>query len=295
MKSISYLNMHRSRLGYVNCVLLIADVQLDSPTALKRRLDDFIFQPVFEDSPHFGDFVVQLRAGALEELDRQAAQRGRRRSKRTRQGILSEAGLRGPRTFNLGDLWLLQSSMRSHVGRIPRDYSNEPIELAKALGLLSPGYALTEFGHMVQLFVLEQGGRGDQAAPLPNPLLIYDDRRLRLLYLLALLRADIVFAATLYTLASDWKLDGVLLRALDSLVKRVESENRLDALSEAKDLFLLRERIKKPRPTRETGVEKPVEKAQTVPRLEFGVDLGFLERQDGTKGLRRNLPSNTYA
>ena len=292
MNFISYLNMHRSRLGYVNCVLLIADVQLDSPAALRRRLDDFIFQAVSEDSPQFPNFAVLLRPGALEELDRQAAQRGRRRSKRTRQGVLSESALRGPRAFNLGDLWLMQSSMRSHVGRIPRDYSNEPIELAKDLGLLSPGYALTELGHMLQLFVLEQGGRVAQAVPLPNPLSIYDDVRLRLLYLLALLRADIVFAATLHTLATEWKLDGVLPKALDSLIRGIESEKRLDAVGEAKDLFHLRERIKKPRATRETGLEKPVEKAQTVPRLEFGVDLGFLERQSGGKG--SPSPDGTY-
>jgi hypothetical protein len=284
MNLISYLNMHRSRLGYVNCVLLMADVQLDSPTALRRRLDDFIFQPVFEDSGQFGDFKKLLKVGALEELDRELASRSRRRSKRTRQGVLSEVAMRGPRAFDLSDLWLLQSSMRSHVGGVPRDYTNEPIELAKDLGLLSSSYALTESGHMLQLFVLEQGAVTSKAAPLPNPLLIYDDLRLRLLYLMALLRADVVFPAVLQALASNWKIEGVLQRALDNLVKGIESENRLDAIGEAKDFFLLRERIKKPRATGEAGIEKPVEKAQTVPRLEFGVDLGFLERRDTIKG-----------
>jgi hypothetical protein len=281
MNFISYLNMHRSRLGYVNCVLLMADVQLDSPMALRRRLDEFIFQPVFEDSPRFGDFKSLLGAGDLEELDRQAAQRGRRPSKRSRRGIVPDTVLRGPRVFDLGDLWLLQGSMRSHVGRIPREYSNEPIELAKELGLLSPGYALTEFGHMLKLFVIERVGEPGPIVPVPNPLVIYEDIPLRLLYLFTLLRADVVFAAMLGALAREWDLEGALGRALEDLTGRIESEMRLDAVGEAKGLFLLRERIKKKRPTRETGIEKPVDKAQRVPRFEFCIDLGFLDRQRG--------------
>jgi hypothetical protein len=287
MNYISYLNMHRSRLGYVNCVLLMADVQLDSPLALRRRFDEFIFQPVFEDSAGFADFKALLRAGALEELDRQVAQRGRRPSKRTRRGIVPEAAQRGPRVFDLGDLWLLQTSMRSHVGRIPREYSNEPIELAKELGLLSPGYALTEFAHMLKLFVIERVGEHVKAVPSPNPLAIYEDIPLRLLYLFTLLRADVVFAALLGALAREWDLDGALRRALEDLTGRIESEMRLDAVGEAKGLFLLRERIKKKRPTGEVGTEKPVDKAQRVPRFEFCVDLGFMERQGGAASAGR--------
>jgi hypothetical protein len=282
MNFISYLNMHRSRLGYVNCVLLISDVQLDSLTALKRRFEELIFAPVFENSPDFPDFISLLRQGAIEEIDRQVEKRSFRRSKRRRQDVLPETALRGPRAYNVGDLWLYQASMRSHVGRIPRDYSGEPIELAKELGLLSPGYALTEFGHMLSLFLRERVGEAVRPRAEPNPLQIYDDIALRLFYLYALVRSDVVFPAMLGALAQGepLKTEHALTNALDELTKRIEAEGRLDAITEAQGLFKLRARIRKPRPSGQQSTELPVDKAQRVPRLEFAVDLGFLDRKD---------------
>ncbi len=291
--------MHRSRLGYVNCVLLISDVQLDSSPALKRRFEDLIFTPTFENSLDFPEFVRLLREGAIDEINRQGEKRSLRKSKRRRQDVLPETVLRGPRAYNVGDLWLYQASMRSHVGRIPRDYSAEPIELAKELGLLSPGYALTEFGHMLKLFLKERLGDDERPRAQPNPLEIYDEVNLRLLYLYALLRSDIVFPAMLGALAEGEVLnaDQALSHALDQLTNSIEAEGRLDAITEAQALFKLRERIRKPRPSGERASEWPVDKAQRVPRLEFAVDLGLLERKENvgaeggayhaTAGLRR--------
>jgi hypothetical protein len=280
MKFISYLNMHRSRLGYVNCVLLAAEMQLDTAAGLRRRLDDLLFRPIFQDSPEFPQFASLLTEGALEQADRQATQRSSRRAKRLRQGVVSESPWRGPRVYDTSELWLLQRDMRSHVGKVLREDSNEPIELAKDLALLSPSYAITEFGHMLKLLIVENVG---EPPGIQNPLIVYDDTRLRVLYLLTLLRADIVFAAMLGALSRQWDTNTALQRALDDLITNIENHLRLDEVSEAKDLFALRERIQRVRVARQGAAERPVDKAQRVPRLEFCVDLGLLERLDGNQ------------
>ena len=176
MKFITYVNMHRSRLGYVNCVLLVADVQLDSPTGLRRRLDDLLFKPIFQDDPIFTRFEQLLIDSGIKNLEKQSTQRSTRRSTRNRTGVVGESTRAlGPRAYDVSELWLLQKSMRSHVGKVLREDSDEPIELAKDIGLLSPGYALTQLGHMMKLFVLERTGDPQEPVPEKNPLLIYDD------------------------------------------------------------------------------------------------------------------------
>lgn len=281
MKHISYLNMHRSRLGYVNCVLLVGDVQLDTPIALRRRLDALLFQPVFEDHPQFASFATHLKSGGLTRLDKQLARRSLRRAKRGRTGVVSEGSrLTGPRAYDISDLWLLDAAMRSELGGVLREDSDEPIELAKDLGFLSAGYALTQFGQMVKLFLQERTGESLAPSPTPNPLLVYDDIRLRLLYLHALFEADIVFPSMLVALGNGCRTEESLRLGLDYLLSKVDQGLRLDEVNEARGLYQLRERIAKSWVSKTgTSSETPVDKAQRVPRLEFCVDLGFLDRR----------------
>src|SRR5262249_23580803 len=151
----------------------------------------------------------------------------------------------GPKAYDMSELWLLQRSMRSHVGKVLREDSDEPIELAKDLGILSPGYALTQFGNMIKLFVLERIGDSQEPSAQQNPLGIYDDVSLRFLYLYALFAPDFVFPAMLYTLSQGGSPDSALGRALDQIVAGIEKSLRLDELNDARGLFELRERIQK--------------------------------------------------
>ncbi len=286
MKFISYLNMHRSRLGYVNCVLLVADVQLDSPIALRRRLETLLFQPIVEHQPEFKAFEDHLKPGSLERLDKQIDRRSLRKAKRTRTGVFAETSSRafGPRAYDISDLWLLEKNMRSEVGGVLREDSGEPIELAKDLGFLSSGYALTQFGQMAKLVLLERTGESLAIFAEPNPLVIYDDIRLRLLYLYALFESDIVFPAMLVALGRGYGVEEGLKQALDQLVGQIDQGLRLDEVVEARGLYKLRERIRKIRVGRTgTSTETPVDKAQRVPRLEFCVDLGLLDRESSRK------------
>jgi hypothetical protein len=127
-------------------------------------------------------------------------------------------------------------------------------------------------------FLQERTGESLAPLPRPNPLLVYDDIRLRLLYLRALFEADIVFPAMLVALGNGCRIEESLRLALDYLLGQVDQGLRLDEVSEA--LYQLRERIGKIRASGSgTSTETPVDKAQRVPRLEFCVDLGLLDRK----------------
>src|SRR5262249_35102812 len=156
------------------------------------------------------------------------------------------------------ELWLYQSSMRSHLGHLIQEDSSEAIELAKSLEFLSPGYGLTELGNVVKLFL--QKGLGDVVRPLPipNPLIIFDDYALRLLYLYALIRADIVFPAMMYVLSSGTRSADALREGLDHIISNSESQVRLDEISSMQPIFELRRRIDKVIYSRDMLEEKPV-------------------------------------
>lgn len=277
MKLISYLNMHRARLGYVNCVLLAADVQLDTPASLRRRLDRMLFENVvFVDSPIFQSYAAEIDPVTWQKIDDQVNRRALRRSKRTRRGVLpagiqevEENATKGPAqsSYAPADLWVYQKNMRSDLGKVLPEDSDEPIELAKDLGLLSESYALTEFGNVAKAFLLERIG-GLTLGATPNPLEVYDDFRLRLMYLYALLREDVVFTAMLDYISLKHSLNDCLRKALDLMAGKVDQNVRLDEVGELRNLSVLRQRVTK----------DPVDKAQRVPRLEFMVDLGILER-----------------
>src|SRR5438270_2025117 len=296
MKVISYLNMHRARLGYVNCVLFVAETQLDSAPSLRRRLDTLLFAPVIDGSPVMQAFRQHLQDKWLDDLKKQAEQRARRKSKRSRHGVHEElvSRMQEPRVYSIADLWLHESAMRSHLGKVLPEDSNEPIELAKDLEFLSNGYALTEVGNLTKLFLQEHTGEEMPVAPEPNPLLIYDNPCIRLLYLHALLHADAVFISFLHALGSGANTDNVLQLALTNLARRFENTARLDEIQDAKAIFKLRDRISKVYASRSSlnvPVEHPVLKAQKVPRLEYCVDLGFLDREEERKGLPRYSPT----
>jgi hypothetical protein len=297
MRFINYLNLHRSRLGYVNCVLLVADTQLDSAQSLRRRLDKLLFDNVvYQNSAAFAEFEGLIGDTALKEIGKRAARRGLRKSKQHRQGVVqgyafesnsedrgdSDRGLK--EVYSPSELWLFQKAMRSHFGIVIREYSDAPIELAKDLGFLSEGYALTEFGNIAKLFLVDRIGDFQEPHATPNPLLIYEDVPIRLLYLYALLRDDIVFPYILESLSLGFNTHDVLKASLERLVGQLEDNTRLDEVSQFKGIVELRDRI----------VKEPVEKTQRVPRLEYCVDLGFLDRVDSANQLER-MPGDSVA
>lgn len=284
MRVISYLNMHRARLGYVNCVLLAADVQLDTAASLRRRLEKLLFENiVFTGSSEFGEFSSFIDPGKWTELAAMTERRSLRKSKTVRRGVLPPSlSISGAETdrptldvYAPADLWLAQREMRSSLGRLLPEYADEPIELAKDLCLLSQSYALTEFGNVLKGFLLKRFGDTLSLRAAPNPLDVYGSLPERILYLYALLSADALFPAMLDHIVASGSTSKSLVGALDRVLAHTENSVRLDEVNQLKNISKLRTRLEK----------EPVDKAQRVPRLEFMVDLGLLERvSDKEKG-----------
>jgi hypothetical protein len=266
-------------------------MQLDTAASLRRRLDGMLFgNVIFRGTKEFEEFASLIDAKSWTELDKMTARRVQRKSQRHRQGVLpvgfqSERGNSdGPSMDNYprSDLWLFQRHLRSRLGHILPEDSDEPIELAKDLGMLSSGYALTEFGNLTKTFVLRRFGDSLPAGAQPNPLDVYSPIEERILYLYALLNVDAIFPAMVELIVSRAPINASLSGALDHLLKTSEDTIRLDEVNELKDLASLRQRIEK----------EPVNKAQRVPRLEFMVDLGLLERSaENGKAESQYLPT----
>jgi hypothetical protein len=258
-------------------------MQLDTAASLRRRLDGLLFESVvFRGSEEFSEFASYIDGQSWTELDAMTARRVQRKSQRHRHGVLP-AGLQSQReheggpaqdNYPRGDLWLFQRQLRSRLGHILPEDSDEPIELAKDLGMLSSGYALTEFGNLLKRFLLQRFGEPLPTAAQPNPLDVYSSIEERVLYLYALMDSDVVFPSMVENVASRAPINASLAGALEHLLRASEDSIRLDEVNELKNLSNLRQRIAK----------EPVDKAQRVPRLEFMVDLGLLDRSsEGAK------------
>jgi hypothetical protein len=253
---------------------------------LRRRLNDLLYYPISDHDPSFFEFRQLITNDAWEELNRIRRQRSKRTSKQARTGVIENTRLAEEHsdTYAISDLWLYQSAMRSTVGRVLQDYSDNPIELSKDIGLLSQGYALTEFGNLLKIFLVERIKGDFPRSAAPNPLIIFDDVRLRLLYFYALLISDAALLAMLDALHAGIAPDQSLRNGLDRLADRLRDETRLDEINAIRNIIDLRERIKKTHFSRAGVEEEPVDKAQRVPRLEFFVDLGFLDRSSSSEG-----------
>jgi hypothetical protein len=247
-------------------------MQLDTAASLRRRLDGLLFESVvFRGSEEFSEFASYIDGQSWTELDAMTARSvlpAGLQSQREHEG--------GPAQDNYprGDLWLFQRQLRSRLGHILPEDSDEPIELAKDLGMLSSGYALTEFGNLLKRFLLQRFGEPLPTAAQPNPLDVYSSIEERVLYLYALMDSDVVFPSMVENVASRAPINASLAGALEHLLRASEDSIRLDEVNELKNLSNLRQRIAK----------EPVDKAQRVPRLEFMVDLGLLDRSsEGAK------------
>jgi hypothetical protein len=244
---------------------------------------------IYRDSQEFRSFEELIIPRAWSEMDRRIVRRTHRKATRHRQGVSTDFFfesapaelLRSSRedvggatlsttrdVYTLNELWFYQQSMRSDIGMLVREDSDAPLELAKDIGFITKGYSLTEFGNLIRLILTAKFGCDMPYTAEHNPLLIYDDPALRLLYLYSLLSEDVVFVGMLDYLRSCFQPKEALRGALAGLVSQLEENTRLDEISRFKGILDLNQRIAK----------APVEKQQREPRLEFCVDLGILER-----------------
>src|SRR5882724_1006642 len=193
MRLLTELDERQVRLGYVNCVVLMAGRQLDTRTALRRRFDSYVFRKVYEETPEYEEFLTYIDEDGKCTLDKQDKQRQRVRggSKAARDPISALRRDSNEGRFRyVSHLWLLQRTLPSHLGPLAPDRSGVFLEHAKHLGLVAETYALTEIGYVLKQLLLEHDPCLREGRATPNPLQIGRHIAIRSLYLWALLEID---------------------------------------------------------------------------------------------------------
>lgn len=298
MQLLEELDERQVRLGYVNCVVLVAGRHLDTRTALRRRFDDLIFRRIYEGTPEASEFLAEIDETGREALDGQDQQRERQSggSKKARNplALLTRNEPRG-RFRYVSHLWLLQRSMPSHLGPLAPERSEVFLEHTKHLGLLAETYALTEMGSVLKHLLLDCEPTIANGRATPNPLFVGRRLGIRALYTWALLENDVLTPFLLREFVSRRQVDPALLsNAVKKLVESFERGARVDSAREMKALRAYETRVGKatddsqpPRqpPRRGRGERKKeppgfkIHRHHVRPRLEHYVDIGILSRR----------------
>jgi hypothetical protein len=274
MRLLEKLDERQVRLGYVNCVVLMAGRHLNTRQALRRRFDSFVFRPIEEDTDEgraFLSFISEAGKATLAEQDRQ-----RKRERGGQKSVYATASLmlrpRGgdkPRRHS-SHLWLAQECMPSHLGPLAPERSEVFLEHTKHLGLLSETYALAEPGHILKELLLSHDPAMQEGRATPNPMFVGCRRGVQALYLWCLLEHDAVTPFLLQALLERGQNDPELLpRAVDALIAAFQRGAKIDAALELKHLRDYRARL---------GSGPKIHRHHIRPRLEHYVDLGLLAR-----------------
>lgn len=310
MRILEELDERQVRLGYVNCVVLIAGRHLDTRTSLRRRFDDFVFRKVYEDAAEWTEFLSQIDEEGLRALEKQEQQRQRDRggSKAVRDfaAILRRDTHKGRFRYR-SHLWILQRCMPSHLGPLAPDRSEVFLEHTKHLGLLAETYTLTENGHVLKQLLFQRDPNLLEGHAIPNPLYIRRRLAVQALYTWAILESDMVTPFLLREFLERRQNDPELLAAAtEKLLEAFSRGARVDSALEVRKLRDYHDRVsrgarpnpadlaalhRRPRRPAGSGIASFLDKGATTqpgfkihrhhsrPRLEHYVDIGLLGRR----------------
>lgn len=285
------LDPYHQRLGYLNCVALVAGRDLDRRDALGARFQDMIFERLSRNDPRWRYWHSRASGSGQEQIERAMAIAARNDPSSILLPTRQEDGW-----VYFHDLWLNDSDMPSSVGSLSYDaaISEEaklyrPIELAKWIGLILPTYELAEDGVILKhLLNIRRAQLGDRF----NPLLISSVRPLQLMYIRMLLRAECLFPALIAELIrseQEGQLNtsgsqGLLLTTATRILNRIgEPQDPADIL-ELQGLLEFREALTRSDSTAENYLR---------PRIEILVDLDLIKRQPRQEGFVWTVNNNT--
>jgi len=247
MRLLRELDERQVRLGYVNCVVLMAGRQLDTRTALRRKFDNYVFRKVYEDTPEYQDFLAFIDEDGRRALDKQDQQRQRRhggsKALRDRVAVLRPERRRGDFRY-VSHLWLLQRNLPSHLGPLAPERSEVFLEHAKHLGLIAETYALTELGYVLKQLLLRDHPALVDGGPTPNPLQVSRRKAVKALYIWSLLESDALTPFVLREFIKRPQMDSELLMgAAEALIHGFTEGARVDSAMELKTLRAYYERV----------------------------------------------------
>ena len=267
MRLITHLDPSQLRLGYLNCLVLVAGRHLDTRQGLVDRLSRLLFTGVPEGDPRMPLFMAEIDPAALEEMrppvdERTAALRD-----------LFNLAPDTSQSYPLQALWLANRSLVPHLGLLTEKNVERIIDMGRSFDFLTTGYALSEKGVFLQqmLAVVFPGARdGD---PAYNPFALTARPALRLFYLYSLLAVD---ALTPYLLEAFLEAPSgdssnaprFLAPAAERLVAVVESRSDIGTVETVRECRQYAERV----------VKRGVSKNQAQPRYYHLFELGLLDR-----------------
>jgi len=284
MQYIGDLDWHTLRLGAFHVLAHVGERSIDTREALLTRFQNILFHKIYQDEPAFEAFRECLDDDAFKKIDRRA--RGVRPNP---AAALMPAESEMPWFFTV-ELWQADRRFPAPgVGPIAEEHAFRYLDLGKKLGIFTPTNALSERGELLRSFYMaDHPGAIDWTSPTPNPLLV-DTRASQIILLDALLREDAFLPLMMIEFVND--PDAGIARAYRRVagVQQPEllmraAQRVYDVLGVEPDIHTALE-LKHLRHFIDTIAVKKNHLNQALPRMEFAVDIGLIERAGaGSRG-----------
>jgi hypothetical protein len=273
MRLITNLDPHQLRLGYLNCLVLVAGRQLDTFQGLGDRFASFIFREIHEDDPLWPQFIALADPDVLGRI--KIASNPKAEAVRELFRMAPEA----TRSYPLHMLWLTQCRLAPHLGMVSTKDVPHILELARAFDLLTTGYALSEKGVLLQNYLNQVAPGIQNGSPEENPFDFTPRSTIRNFYLYTLLSVDVLTPFLLAQFATTPEGDPknapkLISRAAQRLFEFVEGSSDITSIGDVRTCRTLAERLS----------AKGVAKNQAQPRYHHLFELGLLRRLSTERG-----------
>jgi hypothetical protein len=277
MQYIGELDWHTLRLGAFHVLTAVGERSIDTREALLTRFQNILFRKIYQDDPAFTRFRPSLDQDTFIRMDARA-----RDVRPNPAAELLPVESEMP-WFHTVELWQADRRLPARgVGPIAEEHAFRYLDLGKKLGIFTPTNALSERGETLRAFyAVNHPGLIDWTGPDPNPIFV-DTLASQVILLDALLREDALMPlmmmefvetpeagiAKAYRPVDDEQQPELLMRAAKHLYDVLGVEPDIHTALELQHLRKFIEAI----------AVKKNHLNQALPRMEFALDLGLIER-----------------
>ncbi len=271
------LDPYHARIGYLGAVASVASRGLDHLAALSTRLDQVLFERIYQDDGRFEALMRRVPDSERRQLEKrmEANARGDPAS------VLSAPTKRSGWLF-LSEFWLYDERMPTTRGFLPKKKLQRAIDIARWTGVLRPSLELSETGYLLQHLVASaRASSSDKYFNLLDP----DSHPcLRLLYLRLMLNAEMLFPFLVAELVERTARSevvatrghqGLLRSAVERLLAEIGKSSDPEDILARRDVIEFMDSIQGNLSTEENYLR---------PRMEILVDLGLLARKAAKGG-----------
>lgn len=198
MRVLTSLTKDQMRLGYLNCLVLVAGRQLDTHAGLLRRFEELVLRKITPEDSEFQEHMLLI----VQQYEKQQNLWRVGQTRETDSWPPRHTGRPKP-FYYLHELWLKHDAVSDATGAIAPGSCRQILKMARNMGLIGPTYALTEFGVLLRSLLLDMGRDFSDGRPELNPFHIWKRAGLALTFLYLLLSSDIVLPFLVELYAKD--------------------------------------------------------------------------------------------